>query len=86
MVLLADSLPYALRRVSDEVVIAPAEGTSFFPSLTATTAVQQGIVATLAGLDPARTRAAMTAAEQGWQDFKLLHHGPSRSASAGDGR
>lgn len=80
VVLLADSLPQALRAVADEVVIAPAEGTSFFPSLTAATAVQQGIVATLASLDPARTRAAMTAAERSWQDFKLLHHEPSRPA------
>jgi DNA-binding MurR/RpiR family transcriptional regulator len=77
VVLLVDSLPYALRSVADEVVIAPAEGTSFFPSLTAATAVQQGIVATLASLDPARTQDAMTAAEQSWQDFKLMHHGQS---------
>ena len=79
VVLLADSLPSALRTVADEVVLAAAEGTSFFPSLTAATAVQQGIVATLASLNPARTQEAMKAAEQAWQDFKLLHLGPSRS-------
>ncbi|MEJ7649343.1 MAG: hypothetical protein WKF57_09955 [Nakamurella sp.] len=79
VVLLADSLPRALCTAVDEVVITPAEGTSFFPSLTVATAVQQGIVATLANIDPARTRTAMTAAERSWQDFKLLHHEPSRS-------
>lgn len=86
VVLIVDSVPPALRDVADEVVIAAAEGASFFPSLTVATAVQQGIVGTLASLDPDRTRAAMTAAEQSWQDFKLMHHRLPRSTAAGDGR
>lgn len=87
VVLLVDSVPQALRHVADEVVIAAAEGTSFFPSLTVATAVQQGIVATLASLQPDRTRASMTAAEQSWQDFKLMHHRlPRNHHSADDAR
>lgn len=55
VVVLADNLPQALRDVTDEAVIVPTEGTSFFPSLTvatAVTAVQQGIVTTLASPHP----------------------------------
>lgn len=85
VVVLADNLPQALRTVTDEAVIVAAEGTSFFPSLTVAMAVQQGIVATLATLDPDRTHASLKAAEQGWQDFKLLHHSVPRSDPNGRG-
>lgn len=73
VVILTDNISPALERCADEIVITPAEGSSFFPSLTAAMAVQQGIVATLASLDPARTRRNLIAVEEGWREFKLLH-------------
>ncbi|HEV7168398.1 MAG TPA: SIS domain-containing protein [Micrococcaceae bacterium] len=73
VVILTDNISPALERCADEIVITPAEGSSFFPSLTAAMAVQQGIVATLAFLDPERTRRNLIAVEEGWREFKLLH-------------
>jgi len=73
VVILTDNISPALSKCADEIVTTPAEGSSFFPSLTAAMAVQQGIVATLAGLDPARTRQNLIAVEEGWREFKLLH-------------
>lgn len=73
VVVLADNISPVLERSADEIVITPAEGTSFFPSLTAAMAVQQGIVATLAVVDPERTRRSLMAVEENWRAFKLLH-------------
>lgn len=73
VVVLADNISPALERSADEIVITPAEGTSFFPSLTAAMAVQQGIVATLAAVDPEKTRRSLIAVEENWRAFKLLH-------------
>lgn len=78
VVVLADNVSTPLREVADEVLLCPAEGTSFFPSLSAAVAVAQGLVATLASLDPDRTRAAMAASESGWETFELLHHSVPR--------
>lgn len=78
VIVLADNISPALEKSADEIVLTPAEGTSFFPSLTAAMAAQQGIVATLARVDPARTRESLTAAEDGWQTFKLLHRSVPR--------
>lgn len=79
VIVLADNMSPALEKSADEIVLTPAEGTSFFPSLTAAMAAQQGIVATLARVDPARTRESLAAAEEGWQTFKLLHRSVPRS-------
>jgi DNA-binding MurR/RpiR family transcriptional regulator len=73
VVVLADNISPALEQSADEIVITPAEGTSFFPSLTAAMAVQQGIVATLATIDPERTRRSLMGVEENWRAFKLLH-------------
>lgn len=73
VVVLADNISPVLEQSADEIVITPAEGTSFFPSLTAAMAVQQGIVATLAAVDPERTRRSLIAVEENWRTFKLLH-------------
>lgn len=73
VVVLADNISPALERSADEILITPAEGTSFFPSLTAAMAVQQGIVATLATINPERTRRSLVAVEENWRAFKLLH-------------
>jgi DNA-binding MurR/RpiR family transcriptional regulator len=83
VVVLADNLSSALEKSADEIVLAPAESTSFFPSLTSAMAVQQGIVATLAKVDPARTRASLMATEQSWQTFNLLHRSVPRTSILG---
>lgn len=72
VVAIADHLPEPLRAVVDVAVIIPAEGSSFFASLTVPMAVQQGIVATLAQLDPDRTRERLADAEALWSEFDLL--------------
>lgn len=79
VIVLADNMSPALEKSADEIVLTHAEGTSFFPSLTAAMAAQQGIVATLARVDPARTRESMAAIEESWQTFKLLHRSVPRS-------
>lgn len=73
VVVLADNISPALEESADEIIIIPAEGTSFFPSLTAAMAVQQGLVATLASIDPERTRRSLMNVEENWRAFKLLH-------------
>lgn len=80
VIVLADNLSPALRQAADEVLLVPAEGASFFPSLTAGMALQQGIVATLAEIEPARTRASLARTEQNWETFKLLHRSVPRVA------
>jgi DNA-binding MurR/RpiR family transcriptional regulator len=52
VIVIADNISPALEESADEVLLVPAEGTSFFPSLTAAMAVQQGLVATLAAWIP----------------------------------
>lgn len=78
VIVLADNISPALEESADEVLLVPAEGTSFFPSLTAAMSVQQGLVATLARMDPERTRTSIAAAEASWQQFKLLHRSVPR--------
>ncbi|WP_454857856.1 hypothetical protein [Promicromonospora soli] len=45
---------------------------------TAAMFVQQGLVATLARVDPERTRRSIDTAETSWQQFKLLHRSVPR--------
>lgn len=78
VIVLADNISPALEKSADEIVLTPAEGTSFFPSLTPAMAAQQGIVATLARIDPDRTRKSLTAAEESWQTFRILHRSVPR--------
>jgi DNA-binding MurR/RpiR family transcriptional regulator len=82
VIVIADNISPPLEASADEVLLVPAEGRSFFPSLTAAMAVQQGLVATLAGLDPERTRKSMVIAEDAWQQFKILHRSATRSKQA----
>ncbi|MEU5658050.1 MurR/RpiR family transcriptional regulator [Streptomyces sp. NPDC047737] len=80
---LTDAASPALTEAADEVLLVPAEGVSFFPSLTAGTAVVQAVVAELAAIDPERTRLAIEAAEAQWDRFGLLHRRPRpRNGSA----
>jgi DNA-binding MurR/RpiR family transcriptional regulator len=79
VIVIADNISPALEASADDVLLVPAEGSSFFPSLTAAMAVQQGLVATLAGLDPERTRKSMVIAEDAWQQFKILHRSVTRT-------
>ncbi|MCP3805491.1 MurR/RpiR family transcriptional regulator [Allokutzneria sp. A3M-2-11 16] len=75
----SDAASPALTEAADDVVLVPAEGVAFFPSLTAGTAVAHAIVAQLAAIDPDHTRAAVQAAEDQWANFTLLHRSPRRS-------
>ncbi len=72
IIAIADYLPAQLAAVVDEAVLIPAEGTSFFASLTVPMAVQQGIMATLARLDPERTRQQIRETERLWTTIGLL--------------
>lgn len=79
VVVLADNISSALEKSADEIVLTPAESTSFFPSLTTAMAVQQGIVAALALVDRERTKQSLLATENSWQTFKLLHRSVPRT-------
>ncbi|MFK4040590.1 MurR/RpiR family transcriptional regulator [Nonomuraea wenchangensis] len=72
-----DAVSPALAAAAEEVVLVPAEGEAFFPSLTAGIAVAQALVTQLAAVDPARTGAAIEAAESMWTRFGLLHRHPA---------
>ncbi|MFB9904490.1 MurR/RpiR family transcriptional regulator [Allokutzneria oryzae] len=73
---LSDAASPALAEAASRVVLVPAEGVAFFPSLTAGTAVANAIVAQLAAINPSHTRAAVQAAEDQWANFTLLHRSP----------
>lgn len=81
VIVLADNISSALEKSADEIILTPAESTSFFPSLTAAMAVQQGIVAALALVDQERTKESLIATENSWQTFKLLHRSVPRTPS-----
>ena len=72
--LLTDATSPDLADHVEQILVVPAEGTSFFPSLTSGLAVLQAIVTELATLDPQRSQASVAAAEAQWQRFGLLHH------------
>ncbi|MGC7099588.1 MurR/RpiR family transcriptional regulator [Amycolatopsis lurida] len=74
-----DAASPALAGAADQVLMVPAEGVTFFPSLTAGMALVQAIVAQLAAVDPARTSESIEAAEAMWSRFDLLHRRPSKS-------
>jgi DNA-binding MurR/RpiR family transcriptional regulator len=72
-----DAASPALAGAAEHVLMVPAEGVTFFPSLTAGMAVAQAIVTQLAAVDPARTNASIEAAEAMWARFDLMHRRPS---------
>ncbi|MFE6758293.1 MurR/RpiR family transcriptional regulator [Streptomyces sp. NPDC057684] len=73
---LTDAASPALADAADQVLLIPAEGVAFFPSLTAGMAAVQAVVAELAAVAPDRTRMAIEAAEAQWDRFGLLHRSP----------
>lgn len=75
---LTDAASPALASAAEHVLLVPAEGVAFFPSLTAGLALAQAIVTELAAIDPARTRTAIENAEAQWTRFGLLHRQPRR--------
>jgi DNA-binding MurR/RpiR family transcriptional regulator len=76
---LTDAASPVLTRAAERVLLVPAEGVAFFPSLTAGLALAQAVVTELAAVDPARTRAAIEQAEAQWARFGLLHRQPRNS-------
>ncbi|GAA0510319.1 RpiR family transcriptional regulator [Saccharopolyspora erythraea NRRL 2338] len=75
---LTDAASPALVEAAEQVVLIPAEGVAFFPSLAPGMAVAQAIVAHLSTVDPERTRRSIEAAEAQWARFGLLHRRPRR--------
>jgi DNA-binding MurR/RpiR family transcriptional regulator len=75
---LTDSGSGPLAEGAQHVLVVPAEGVSFFPSLTPALAVVQALCAELAALDPARTRRRVAAADAMWDEFGLLDRAPYR--------
>jgi DNA-binding MurR/RpiR family transcriptional regulator len=73
---LTDAASPVLARAAERVLLVPAEGVAFFPSLTAGLALAQAVVTELAAIDPARTRTAIEHAEDQWDRFGLLHRQP----------
>ena len=71
-----DAASPVLARAAERVLLVPAEGVAFFPSMTAGLALAQAVVTELAAIDPARTRAAIEHAEAQWARFGLLHRQP----------
>jgi DNA-binding MurR/RpiR family transcriptional regulator len=76
----SDAVSPALTRAAERVLVVPAEGVTFFPSLTAGMALAQAVVAQLAAVDRARTRASIEAAEAMWARFDLMHRRPGSQA------
>ncbi|MEV4729375.1 MurR/RpiR family transcriptional regulator [Saccharopolyspora sp. NPDC049426] len=75
---LTDAASPALAAASERIVLIPAEGVAFFPSLAPGLAVAQAIAAQLSTVDPERTRRSIEAAEAQWSRFRLLHRQPRR--------
>ncbi|NIH78712.1 DNA-binding MurR/RpiR family transcriptional regulator [Amycolatopsis viridis] len=80
---ISDAASPALAGAAERVLMVPAEGVTFFPSLTAGMALVQAIVAQLAAVDPARTNRSIEAAEAMWSRFELLHRRPTGAAARG---
>ncbi|MEV0082727.1 MurR/RpiR family transcriptional regulator [Saccharopolyspora sp. NPDC050642] len=75
---LSDAASPDLVAAAEEVLLIPAEGVAFFPSLAPGLAVAQAIVAQLSTVDPERTRKSIEAAEAQWSRFGLMHRQPRR--------
>ncbi|MGW5646845.1 MurR/RpiR family transcriptional regulator [Saccharopolyspora sp. NPDC003752] len=75
---LSDAASPDLVAAAEEVLLIPAEGVAFFPSLAPGLAVAQAIVAQLSTVDPERTRKSIEAAESQWSRFGLMHRQPRR--------
>jgi DNA-binding MurR/RpiR family transcriptional regulator len=73
---ITDAASPALAEAAEHVLMVPAEGVAFFPSLTAGVALVQSIVAQLASVDPGRTSKSIEAAEAMWTRFDLLQRRP----------
>ncbi|TNC27799.1 MurR/RpiR family transcriptional regulator [Amycolatopsis alkalitolerans] len=78
---ITDAASPALANAAERVLMVPAEGVTFFPSLTAGMALVQAIVAQLASIDPARTRGSIETAEAMWSRFDLLHRRPNKDSN-----
>lgn len=75
---LTDSASPPLAEAAEQVVLIPAEGVAFFPSLAPGMAVAQAIAAQLSTVDTERTRRSIEAAEAQWARFGLMHRRPRR--------
>lgn len=81
VILITDAAVPELEFAADHLLTVPAESVAFHPSLVAALAVVQAIIAELATIDPARTRAAVAVAEMHWQRYSLLYRRTTSSGS-----
>ncbi len=77
---ITDSSGSPLAEIADHSIIVPAEGVVYFASLTAATAVANGICAEVAAHDPERTKQSINRTEEEWQNFGLVRL-PPRTAN-----
>ncbi|MFK0297375.1 MurR/RpiR family transcriptional regulator [Streptomyces sp. NPDC090442] len=70
---ITDSATTTLARTAHHVLTVPAEGTAFFPSLTAALALAQALCAQLATHRPEYTTERLRRAEELWERFGILH-------------
>lgn len=73
---ISDSGTSQLTDAADTVLVVPAEGVSFAPSLTPAIAAVQAICAELAAVDPARTKQTVDHADRVWREASLLSKSP----------
>ena len=76
---MSDAAVSPLTTFADHVLVVPAEGASFFPSIVPGLSIAEGICAELVKLDPIRTSNAIAAAETQWQEFDLLQFNSTSS-------
>jgi DNA-binding MurR/RpiR family transcriptional regulator len=80
---ISDTAVSPLAELADHLLIVPAEGASFFPSMAPSVAVVEGICAELVALDPDKAGKSIAAAETQWQAFDLLYLNSKGARSSG---
>ena len=75
--LIGDSGTSDLAAVADHLLLVPAEGATFAPSMTTAVALVQAVVTQLATYDPSRTEDSVRRADREWGAFRLMHVKPA---------
>ena len=79
---IGDSGTSDLAALADHLLLVPAEGATFAPSMTTAVALVQAVVTQLAACDPARTETSVRRAEREWSALKLMHVKPASVSRA----
>lgn len=78
---IGDSGTSDLAALANHLLLVPAEGATFAPSMTTAVALVQAVVTQLAAYDPVRTETSVRKAEREWHALKLVHIKPSSKAN-----